>query len=79
LVTHPEFVATGSRSPVENAGMGGLQSDITTNVQEMLTDHTKKLITIGMPEHINTDDNLILGSKYEDPVFVNSKGEEITA
>jgi hypothetical protein len=37
----------------------------------MLTDHTKKLITVGAPEHVNVDDNLLIEKKYEDPVFVN--------
>jgi hypothetical protein len=45
----------------------------------MLTDHTKKLITVGAPEHINVDDNLLIEKKYEDPVFVNKSGKEITA
>jgi len=45
----------------------------------MLTDHTKKLITVGIPEHINIDDNLLIEKKYEDPVFVNNAGNEITA
>lgn len=44
----------------------------------MLTDHTKKLITVGAPEHINIDDNLLIEKKYEDPVFVNKSGKEIT-
>jgi len=78
-VTHPEFVPVGSRSPVENSGVHGPTSDITTNYQEMITDHTKKLITIGLPDHVNLDENLTVGSKYEDPVFVNEKGQEISA
>jgi len=45
----------------------------------MLTDHTKKLITVGIPDHVNVDENLLIEKKYEDPVFVNSKGKEITA
>jgi hypothetical protein len=45
----------------------------------MLTDHTKKLITVGAPEHVNVDDNLLIEKKYEDPVFVNKAGKEITA
>jgi hypothetical protein len=57
----------------------GIESDITTNYQEMLTDHTKKLITVGAPEHINLDENLTIGTKYEDPVFVNEEGQEVTA
>jgi len=44
----------------------------------MITDRTKKLITIGVPENINLDENLTVGSKYEDPVFVNSKGKEVS-
>jgi len=56
----------------------GLQSDITTNYQEMLTDHTKKLITVGIPEHVNLDENLLIEKKYEDPVFVNDHGLEVT-
>jgi len=52
----------------------GIESDITTNYQEMLTDHTKKLITVGAPEHINVDDNLLIEKKYEEPVFVNKHG-----
>jgi hypothetical protein len=45
----------------------------------MLTDHTKKLITVGAPEHINLDENLLIGTKYEDPVFVNESGAEVSA
>jgi len=45
----------------------------------MLTDHTKKLITVGAPEHVNLDENLLVEKKYEDPVFVNNHGQEITA
>lgn len=79
LVTHPPFIIVGSLSPAQNVGVKGIESDITTNYQEMLTDHTKKLITVGAPEHINLDENLLIGTKYEDPVFVNDEGTEVTA
>jgi hypothetical protein len=45
----------------------------------MLTDHSKKLITVGIPEHVDVDNNLLIGSKYEDPVFVNEDGKEVSA
>jgi NAD(P)H-hydrate repair Nnr-like enzyme with NAD(P)H-hydrate epimerase domain len=71
-------VAVGSASAVVNVGLG-VSGDITTNMKEMLTDHSKKIISVGLPEGIDTDANIILGQDLEDPVFVNSNGLEITA
>lgn len=55
-------------------------SPITTNYQEMLADPTKVAITMGLPDHIDFEKNLAIpGDPYEDPVFVDENGEEITA
>jgi hypothetical protein len=53
---------------------------ITTNYGEMLADPSKIAITMGVPEHIDFNRNLAIpGNPYEDPVFVDEHGEEITA
>lgn len=46
----------------------------------MLKDPSKMTIEMGIPDHVNLDKNLVLpGDKYEDPVFVNDKGETVTS
>lgn len=46
----------------------------------MLADKTKVAITMGLPDHIDFEKNLAIpGDPYEDPVFVDENGEEITA
>lgn len=46
----------------------------------MLADPTKVAITMGLPDHIDFEKNLAIpGDPYEDPVFVDENGEEITA
>jgi len=45
----------------------------------MLSDPTKIAITMGLPDHIDFEKNLEMsGDHYEDPVFVNNHGDEIT-
>lgn len=46
----------------------------------MLSDPTKVAITMGLPPHIDFEKNLAIpGDPYEDPIFVDENGEEITA
>lgn len=43
---------------------------LTTNYQEMVNNADKHLISLDLPEHIDLDQNIALGDKYEDVVYV---------
>jgi len=58
------------------------EGDLTTNYNVMVNQPAKKLITLGLPEHVDLDKNIALGDRYEDVVYVkNSKsaGKKATA
>jgi len=45
----------------------------------MLHDDRKIAITMGLPQHIDFDHNVAIpGDPYEDPVFVNDAGYEVS-
>lgn len=55
------------------------ENPVTSNYAEMLADPTKIAITMGIPDHVDFEHNLAIpGDHYEDPVFVNKHGDEIT-
>jgi len=43
---------------------------LTTNWNELVNDHSKKMISLGMPEHIDMNEHVALGNTYEDVVYV---------
>jgi len=38
----------------------------------MINNPSKKLISMGLPEHIDLDDNIVVGDSYEDVEYVKS-------
>jgi len=45
----------------------------------MLRDPSKIAITMGLPANVDMNANLVIpGDTWEDPVFVNDNGDEIT-
>jgi len=43
---------------------------ITTNYNEMVNRPDKKVVAIGLPEHIDLDKNIVFGDRYEDVEYV---------
>jgi len=40
----------------------------------MVNDQSKRLVTIGLPENIDLDNNVAIGDSYEDVVYVKPAG-----
>ena len=58
---------------------GLADAPLTDNYKEMINNPSKKLVTIGLPEHIDLDDNIAIGDRYEDVEYVksNKKGMKV--
>ena len=45
---------------------------LTTNYNEMVNDQSKKMVTMGIPEHVDLNHNIAIGDSYEDVEYVHS-------
>jgi len=50
----------------------GVDGPLTDNYKEMINNPSKKLVSIGLPEHIDLDANIAIGDRYEDVEYVKS-------
>jgi len=46
------------------------EGDLTTNWNNLMNDHSKKMISLGLPEHVDLNTHITVGNSYEDVEYV---------
>lgn len=49
------------------------EGDLTDNWNTLMNDKSKKMISMGIPNEVDMDKNIALGSSYEDVEYVKTK------